>query len=141
MEISDDKLIKLAKSIADQVCHIQPTQKTIEMFEELDKKTNHLQKSLDSIGNKLDLQVQRTEHLNEKMLLMLDNHQKSNDEMMKLLQKGIQDEEKKREEDYKNLKYELSRKADSWVEVHLKKATWIIVSLIITAIVFSVVKK
>jgi seryl-tRNA synthetase len=134
MEISDDKIIKLAKSIADQVCHIQPTQKTINMFEELDKKTNTLQKSIDSIENKLELQVQESRHLNEKILLMLDNHQKANDETVRILKDGIENEKERREEEIKIIRNNIEKKASMWVETTLKGLGWLVISTIIIAI-------
>jgi len=141
MEITDEKLLKLAQSIANQVCHIQPTQKTINMFEELDKKTNTLQKSIDSIENKLELQVQESRHLNEKILLMLDNHQKANDETVRILKDGIESEKKRREEEIIEMKKTLGKKASMWVETTLKGLGWLLVSIVIIAVLKDLLDK
>ena len=163
MEITDEKLFKLANNIAESIAqreqHVQPTQKTIQMFEELNKKSEGLQKGIDTIGTDLKLHVITNQHFSEEVKKAFENQQKRSEEQTATLREMIQlekearkeeeerikkelkDEQLKREEDGKSIKDELKGKASIKVERDIRKVGWLVISIIIGVVVYSVIKR
>jgi len=122
MELTDDNIIRLANTIADKIGHIQPSQKTKEMFEEMNKKTDTLQKGIDSMEHKMDLHVQDFRHFKESMTDCMSNHQKTQDDTLSELKKNMES------------------KAGKWVEGTIKWAALLIIGGVLIALLETVLK-
>jgi len=123
MELTDEKLILLAQSIADRVGHLNPSQKTLQMFEEMNKKNESMQKSVDSVEHKMDLHVQDFGHFKDTMATWMDTHSKQQQEHNVLIQK------------------QLDSKADKWVQKTLSSLGWFVILAVIGALLGLVIIK
>lgn len=123
MELTDEKLILLAQSIADRVGHLNPSQKTLQMFEEMNKKNESMQKSVDSVEHKMDLHVQDFRHFQDKMATWMETHSKQQQEHNVLIQK------------------QLDSKADKWVQKTLSGLGWFVILAVIGALLGLVIIK
>ena len=116
MNLTDDQVVLLASTVADKVAHLKPSQETQKMFDEMNKKTDTLQKGIDSMEHKMDLHVQDFRHFRETMSLQMTNHQKTQDETLKELKCGI------------------DSKAGKWVEGAMKWAAFLIIGAVLGAL-------
>lgn len=123
MELTDDKIILLARSVADQVGHLNPSQKTLQMFEEMNKKNESMQKSVDSVEHKMDLHVQDFGHFKDTMATWMETHSKQEQERNDLIQK------------------QLDSKADKWVQKTLSSIGWFVILAVIGALLGLVIIK
>ena len=123
MELTDDKIILLARSVADQVGHLNPSQKTLQMFEEMNKKNESMQKSVDSVEHKVDLHVQDFGHFKDTMATWMETHSKQEQERNDLIQK------------------QLDSKADKWVQKTLSSIGWFVILAVIGALLGLVIIK
>ena len=123
MELTDEKLILLARSIADRVGHLNPSQKTLQMFEEMNKKNDSMQKSVYSVEHKMDLHVQDFGHFKDTMATWMDTHSKQQEEHNVLIQK------------------QLDSKADKWVQKILSSIGWFVILAVIGALLGLVIIK
>lgn len=123
MELTDDKIILLARSVADQVGHLNPSQKTLQMFEEMNKKNESMQKSVDSVEHKMDLHVQDFGHFKDTMATWMETHSKQQQEHNVLIQK------------------QLDSKADKWVQKTLSGLGWFVILAVIGALLGLVIIK
>jgi len=114
--INDDQLVLLAQSVADKVSHIKPSQETIKMFDELDKK-------FDKLGHSVDLHVQDFKYFKDEMANKMDVHQRIQDETLK------------------ELRSQIDSKAGKWVEGALRWATYLIIGAVVVALLELVIKK
>ena len=123
MELTDDKIILLARSVADQVGHLNPSQKTLQMFEEMNKKNESMQKSVDSVEHKVDLHVQDFGHFKDTMATWMETHSKQQQEHNVLIQK------------------QLDSKADKWVQKTISSIGWFVILAVIGALLGLVIIK
>lgn len=123
MELTDDKIILLARSVADQVGHLNPSQKTLQMFEEMNKKNESMQKSVDSVEHKVDLHVQDFGHFKDTMATWMDTHSKQQEEHNILIQR------------------QLDSKADKWVQKTISSIGWFVILAVIGALLGLVIIK
>ncbi len=114
--ITDDQLVKIIQSAANQAVHLKPSQGTQKMIEDLDKK-------FDKLTHSVDLHVQDFKYFKEKMAESMDTHQRIQDENLKSLQSRI------------------DSKAGKWVEGALKWATYLIIGAVVVAILELVIKR
>ena len=125
--ISDDQLVKLAQSVANMASHVKPSKETMVMLEELDKKTNNLEKSLSSIDHKLDLHVSDFKHREESCKEFMDRHEKVQTETFREIKEQLQ-----------NLG---DSKAGVWVERAIRWVLYTIVGAVVLSIMALVVKQ
>jgi len=114
--ISDDQIVLLAQSVADKVSHIKPSQETIKMLDELDKK-------FDKLGHSVDLHVKDFKYFKDEMANKMDVHQRIQDETLK------------------ELRSQIDSKAGKWVEGALRWVTYLIIWAVAAALLELVVKK
>lgn len=114
--ISDDQLVKLAQSVANMASHVKPSQETLVMIEELDKK-------FDKLGHSVDLHINDFKHFSEEMTRRFDEHQKIQEKTLEELQKSIE------------------TKAGKWVERAVSWSIYLIFTILITAITGLVIIK
>ena len=128
---TDDQLLefitKVSDSITNRIQHTSPSQKTKEMLEELDKKTNNLEKSLSSIDHKLDLHVSDFKHREESFKDFMDRHEKVQTETFREIKEQL-----------KNLG---DSKAGVWVERAIRWVLYTIVGAVVLSILALVVKQ
>ena len=128
---TDDQLIefitKVSDSITNRIQHTSPSQKTKEMLEELDKKTNNLEKSLSNIDHKLDLHVSDFKHREESFRDFMDRHEKIQTETFREIKEQL-----------KNLG---DSKAGIWVERAIRWVLYTIVGAVVLSILALVVKQ
>lgn len=128
---TDDQLIefitKVSDSITNRIQHNSPSQKTKEMLEELDKKTNNLEKSLSNIDHKLDLHVSDFKHREESFRDFMDRHEKIQTETFREIKEQL-----------KNLG---DSKAGIWVERAIRWVLYTIVGAVVLSIMALVVKQ
>ena len=128
---TDDQLIefitKVSDSITNRIQHTSPSQKTKEMLEELDKKTNNLEKSLSNIDHKLDLHVSDFKHREESFKEFMDRHEKIQTETFQEIKEQL-----------KNLG---DSKAGIWVERAIRWVLYTIVGAVVLSIMALVVKQ
>lgn len=122
MNLTDEQVILLARSVADKVAHLKSSPETKKMFEEMNKKTDTLQKGMESMEHKMDMHVQDFRHFRETMANSMDNHQKVQDETLSELKKNI------------------DLKAGKWVEGTIKWAALLIVGAVLLALIDTVLK-
>ncbi len=120
--MSDDNVMKLINSITDKVSHLKSSPETIKMFEEMNKKTDTLQKGIDSMEHKMDLHVQDFRHFKESMTDCMSNHQKTQDDTLSELKKNMES------------------KAGKWVEGTIKWAALLIIGGVLIALLETVLK-
>ena len=123
MELNDETILLLSKSIANQISHINPSQKTKEMFDEMNKKNECMQKSVDSVEHKMDLHVQDFGHFKDTMATWMDTHSKQQQEHNVLIQK------------------QLDSKADKWVQKTISSLGWFVILAVIGALLGLVIIK
>jgi len=130
MEMTDDQLVvfvnKVAESVNNNIQHVSPSRKTNEMFEELDKKTSNLEKSLSSIDHKLDLHVSDFKHREESFKDFMDRHEKIQTETFQEIKGQLEALNK--------------MKAGKWVENALRWVAYTVISSVILAVLALVVK-
>lgn len=114
--ITDDQLVKIINSAADKAAHLRPSQETQKMIEDLDKK-------FDKLNHSVDLHVQDFKYFKEKMAESMDMHQKIQDETLK------------------ELKSQLDRKAGKWVEGALRWATYLVIGAVVIALLELILKR
>ena len=128
---TDDQLLefitKVSDSITNRIQHNSPSQKTKEMLEELDKKTNNLEKSLSNIDHKLDLHVSDFKHREESFRDFMDRHEKIQTETFREIKEQL-----------KNLG---DSKAGIWVERAIRWVLYTIVGAVVLSIMALVVKQ
>jgi len=122
MNLTDDQVVLLASTVADKVAHLKPSLETQKMFDEMNKKTDTLQKGIDSMEHKMDMHVQDFRHFRELMATSMSNHQKVQDETLAELKKN------------------LDSKAGKWVEGTIKWAALLIIGGVLVAILDGVLK-
>lgn len=114
--ISDDQIVLLVQSVANQASHLKPSQDTKKMFDELDKK-------FDKLGHSVDLHVQDFKYFKDEMANKMDVHQRIQDETLK------------------ELRSQIDSKAGKWVEGALRWATYLIIGAVVVALLELVIKK
>lgn len=128
---TDDQLLefitKVSDSITNRIQHTSPSQKTKEMLEELDKKTNNLEKSLSSIDHKLDLHVSDFKHREESFKEFMDRHEKIQTETFREIKAQLQTLGES--------------KAGIWVERAIRRVLYTIVGAVVLSILALVVKQ
>lgn len=128
---TDDQLLefitKVSDSITNRIQHTSPSQKTKEMLEELDKKTNNLEKSLSNIDHKLDLHVSDFKHREESFKEFMDRHEKIQTETFREIKE--------------QLKTLGDSKAGVWVERAIRWVLYTIVGAVVLSIMALVVKQ
>ena len=122
MNITDDQVVLLVNSIADRISHLKSSPETKQMFEEMNKKTDTLQKGIESMEHKMDMHVQDFKHFRETMTNSMSNHQKVQDETLSELKKSI------------------DLKAGKWVEGTIKWAALLIVGAVLLSLIETVLK-
>ena len=122
MNITDDQVVLLVNSIADRISHLKSSPETKQMFEEMNKKTDTLQKGIESMEHKMDMHVQDFKHFRETMTNPMSIHQKVQDETLSELKKSI------------------DLKAGKWVEGTIKWAALLIVGAVLLALIETVLK-
>ena len=127
IEFSDEQVILFANTVSDRVQHIKPSQETKKMLEELDKKTNNLEKSLSSIDHKLDLHVSDFKHREESFKEFMDRHEKIQTETFREIKAQLQTLGES--------------KAGIWVERAIRWVLYTIVGAVVLSILALVVKQ
>ena len=123
MELNDDQVILFANTVSKQIQHFNPSQKTLQMFEEMNKKNESMQKSVDSVEHKMDLHVQDFGHFKDTMATWMETHSKQEQERNDLIQK------------------QLDSKADKWVQKTLSSIGWFVILAVIGALLGLVIIK
>ena len=127
IEFSDEQVILFANTVSDRVQHIKPSQETKKMLEELDKKTNNLEKSLSSIDHKLDLHISDFKHREESFKEFMDRHEKIQTETFREIKAQLQTLGES--------------KAGIWVERAIRRVLNTIVVAVVLSILALVVKQ
>lgn len=129
MELNDDQAIRFINTVTDKLSHLQPSQKTKEMFENIDKKQEDMKNVISEVKTDVKVIISMIDSMKQLETERWKNHEKIQFERDIAISKEMGEKAGKEEVAY--VRSDVST---------LKKTIWGIGGAVVMAVIYAVLK-